>query len=317
MAVLYPFSERVARLLAAYPPQGQTHMWLPRVAAGLRDTFDAERCLVVLKRICLQVRHREIPEREIREAVSFAYGAPRSERPRGCSVRHGERRRARTTFDWPDADEEVMEQIMGSESPAFDPTSDVELSAGDALIALFDPEDLICAGPDQMTAMIRPVEETVLDAALLQFVVPNPMRGLEAVNKAGKPSKRCQANVRERRFLVTEFDLPGQSHRDQACLIGRLKELMPLVMVVDSGGKSLHAWFFVHGVEAGELARFFGYACCLGADPSRWDPCGWLRMPGGLRRRAEGQPVRQRIVFFAPAVLVDVAATGTEGTSDE
>jgi len=73
-------------------------------------------------------------------------------------------------------------------------------------------------------------------------------------------------------------------------------------MVVDSAGKSLHGWFALRGVPEAERVRFFGYACALGADPSRWDVCGWLRMPGGLRRRPEGAPVRQDVVYLGEDV---------------
>jgi hypothetical protein len=67
---------------------------------------------------------------------------------------------------------------------------------------------------------------------------------------------------------------------------------------VDSGGKSVHAWYRVDGMSAREQASFFAHACLLGADRTRWDTCGWLRMPGGLRVKSDGQQVRQKVLFW-------------------
>ena len=303
MASLYPFPQRTAELLERFPPQGETHHWLAQVAAGLRGTFPEARCAVVLRRLCEHVRHRQIPEREIEAAVRFAYGlASETRRPRsdGTVVPSPGSRPRRTAYEWPPADVATIERVIEGTDPMFDVTRDSEMTAEGALLTLFESGDLICAGPTQMTALVRPLRETAADAALMQFIVPNPMKGVEAVNKVGEVSRRCQANVKERRYLVAEFDLPGRDHGAQARLITALGRALPCCMVVDSGGKSLHAWFAVRGMDEDEMARFFGYACGLGADRTRWDPCGWLRMPGGLRRRAEGAPVLQRIVYFEP-----------------
>jgi hypothetical protein len=301
MAGLYPVSQGTAELLERFPPQGETHRWLARVAAGLRGTFTEERCVGVLRRLCEHVRHRRIPEREIAAAVRFAYGSSVSRSSflvPGCEKTPTIGSSRRATYDWPAADGELIERVILETAPGFDAAGDSEITAEEALLALFESGDLLCAGATQMSALVRPLAETVVDAGLMQFVVPNPMKGAEAVNKAGERSARCQANVKERRYLVAEFDLPGRGHEAQARLVTALGRALPCCMVVDSGGKSLHAWFAVRGMAETDMARFFGYACGLGADRSRWDPCGWLRMPGGLRRRDEGAPVRQRIVYF-------------------
>ena len=66
----------------------------------------------------------------------------------------------------------------------------------------------------------------------------------------------------------------------------------------EKAGKSLHGWFRVQHLGRRDQVRFFWMACLLGADPTRWDLCGWLRMPGGLRM-VDGVPsVRQRILYF-------------------
>jgi len=129
------------------------------------------------------------------------------------------------------------------------------------------------------------------------------MRGTLAMNHAGRPSARCQNNVMVRRYLVAEFDDPGLGKRKQAQLATALGDMAPLVMAVDSGGKSVHAWYAVEAMARRDQARFFAVACLLGADPTRWDICGWLRMPGGLRSRPDGGRVRQKILYWSPASL--------------
>jgi len=296
MALIYPFSQRTAGQLESFPPQGCTHRWLAQVAAGLRDTFPPERCATVLARLCGEVRHRRITDREVQDAVAFAYGQPRP--PTGARKIMPALTKPRTSFDWPSADPALMEQVIRDMEPLFDASGDTGLTAAGAIRQLYDPDDLLCTGPSQLSALVRSVEDTARDAEFMQFIVPNPMKGLEAMNKKGELSKRCQANVKERRYLVAEFDLPDQGHDAQARLITALAKKLPCCMVVDSGGKSLHAWFAVRGMIEPEAAQFFGFACGLGADATRWDPCGWLRMPGGLRVRPDGTRVRQRIVYF-------------------
>ena len=74
----------------------------------------------------------------------------------------------------------------------------------------------------------------------------------------------------------------------------------PLILVVDSGGKSLHGWFRVDHLGLRDQARLFAVGCLLGCDPTRWDLCGWLRMPGGLRQVQGVRSARQRLLHPAP-----------------
>lgn len=297
MAELYPFSEYVRRLLAEGPEPGRTHRWLAQVAAGLRTVLSPEACVAFLREVCdTQVRHRVVPDDEIENAVAFAYGDGRKS---GGGVNKA--------LGWPEMDWGVVRKVVSEEGkPNIEHrTSNVQhRSAGEVLRDLFRPGELVCAGLDSAKPEIRVVEEWGDDAERMQFVCVNPMRGQWGTNLKGTRSKRCQNNVRLRRHVVAEFDDPGTDKAMQAKLIAWLGKLAPLVLVVDSGGKSLHGWFRVEGMPARDQARFFAMACVLGADRTRWDVCGWLRMPGGTRRshvgdgRLEmGDGVRQRILF--------------------
>jgi hypothetical protein len=304
MANLYPFSSRTAERLAAMPGAGGTHRWLAQVASGLSHLLPAEKCADFLRRCCDEhVMHRRIPNREIVGAVKMAYGATPTG---GASANFGRR-----ALEWPAPDAAVIQKMLATVEPLFDGTTSTGLRPGDVLPSLFRPGELVCTGADSEHAVIRPVKYVLADAEGLQFICVNPMRGLLDVNLAGRPSVRCQNNVMARRYLVAEFDDASLTKRQQAQLASALADAAPLVMAVDSGGKSVHAWYAVERMRRQDQARFFAVCCMLGADPTRWDICGWLRMPGGLRVRPDPstgsgqavQQVRQRILYFNDAVL--------------
>jgi hypothetical protein len=296
MAVLYPFSIRTAELLAEAPAAGGTHRWLAQAASGLCRVLTAEACASFLRQCCeMHVTHRQVPEREIAAAVGLAYGRAvgSGQLAVGSRVNYG--RRALT---WPEAEAELIANVTAYAIPLFDGVTETGHTAADVLPKLFRPGEPVCTGAVSERALVRPVEAAVTDADRMQFICVNPMRGAEALNKVGKPSARCQSNVAVRRYLVAEFDDPGLTKLQQAQLASALAESAPLVMAVDSGGKSVHAWYRVEAMARQDQARFFALACALGADSTRWDICGWLRMPGGLRVKADGSRVRQRILYW-------------------
>ena len=306
MAGISPLSPRTVEFLARPPVAGETHIWLARAAGRLRTALPRERCAEFLRQVCTRsVVHRHVPDREIMAAVVLAYDtAPstaRSLAPRsGCRGVEGAgfatRRRVPT---WPKMDEHAVQKVLALQGGAlFDPAVDTGLSAEDALTALFSAGELVCGG----AACERPVARRLEDwagADAAQFVCPNPLKGMTGLTKDGRVSVRCQSNIAVRRWVIVECDSPALGKPMQAKIASVLARGLPLRLVVDSGGKSLHGWFACEGVEEGEVAKFFWLACALGADPSRWDPCGWVRMPGGLRRKPDGSTVRQRVVYAA------------------
>ncbi len=291
MAELYPFSNRTVELLRAAPTPGQTHRWLAKAACGLRHVLDADTCFAFLRQCCDKyVQHRVVPDDEIEAAVDFAYEGDGNPKPGALS----------RSIEWPQVSLSLIERVLRDAKPLFDPDADTGLTARDVLPRLFHSHEFVCVGPTSRSALVRSLSATLPDAGLQQFIVPNPMRGRSALNFRGKPSPRCQNNTGLRRHLVIEFDGPTLTKPIQAVLLSKLAGFVPLIMVVDSGGKSLHGWFRVAHLGFRDQARLFAVGCLLGGDPTRWDLCGWLRMPGGLRQ-VEGVPaVRQRILHFAP-----------------
>lgn len=128
----------------------------------------------------------------------------------------------------------------------------------------------------------------------MQFIVANTMTAVTGINQSGKLSARCHDNAtRSRRYQVIEFD--RGTLQEQAAILSSLhSSKTPLVLVVWSGGKSLHGWFHVERLSEYEKQRFFRHSVFLGADSSLWDPAKLVRMPGG--RRDSG--VRQEILHF-------------------
>ena len=125
----------------------------------------------------------------------------------------------------------------------------------------------------------------------LALIVPNAMKSVWGTTQGGRESQRCLANVGARKFLVVEQDQGSED--EQASVIHYLGGFLKLMLVVHSGGKSLHGWFYVEGLEIG---WFMNSACQLGADGSMRSSIQLARMPDGTRENGQ----RQRIIYFDP-----------------
>lgn len=288
MSVVYPFSARTAAHLAVPPDAGGTHLWLARAAAGIAagGKVDRESCRRFLRDVCNGwVSHRAIPEREIEGALRLAYDTPRDPNRKSGP-------------QWPRLVDAERQSAHVTAEPLFDGVTDTGLTAPEALAGLFQPDELLCVGWICEAPLIRRVCEWMPTAGATQFIVANPMKGFLGLTKEGKESARCQSNVAERRYVVAEFDDATFGKTEQARVASALAQGMPLVLAVDSGGKSLHCWFDVRGRNDNEVGSFFAAATMFGADRTRWDPCGWVRMPGGLRKDSDGSSKKQKIVFW-------------------
>jgi hypothetical protein len=104
---------------------------------------------------------------------------------------------------------------------------------------------------------------------------------------------------RERSKHGTEAQYRAAKKDEQASVLLHLARFAPLTLIVDSGGKSLHGWYFCEGQSETLLRKFMRLAVSLGADPATWSRCHFVRMPDG--RRDNG--TRQAIKFFNPETL--------------
>ena len=130
-------------------------------------------------------------------------------------------------------------------------------------------------------------------------VIPNPLTGQEGQTKSGEPSHRADSCVRSHRFAVVEFD--GLSREDQIRFWSAIK--LPVAALIDSGGKSLHAWVKVDcpGAEAWERdverRLYMERLIPLGVDSTCRNEARLSRLPGHFR----GETNRwQRVLYLAP-----------------
>jgi hypothetical protein len=90
---------------------------------------------------------------------------------------------------------------------------------------------------------------------------------------------RCKANVESQPFLVVESD--ELSHEDFVAVINFLKQRLKLRAVVDTAGKSLHAWFdYPTDPQVAELRVILKELKC---DEAMFRPSQPVRLPGVRR----------------------------------
>jgi hypothetical protein len=197
-----------------------------------------------------------------------------------------------------------------------------DTDAADNIVDLLFPDgDILCvAGSIYYQVAYRHGD---LDEPLgtVPFIVPNPMR-TEGVFEKDVFSPKTNANVLYRRWLCVEWDIPvddsipsfwrplvkewsatGVTRKDaQTRLLAHLSTFqLKLGMVVDSGGKSLHAWFAVAHANESQIEHFMRYAISIGADPAGRVPSQFFRMPHGTRENGKRQPV----LFIDPKTLTN------------
>ena len=267
--------------------------------------------------------------------------APAPARP-AATAPATQRARKPATRKWPLPDLAAIEQIalIGTRLADLQARSTFNFTGLECYTAwilqqIFPPDALLCLGLDHKSTVTMPLSEWLTrHVEIWQFIVPSPMTALRGltVGAHAHEGNRSLANTGERRFLVVECDFSeyakdGKTETRYAGLIRRLRarnvsvadmcaavvvnlaELLPLVMVVNSGGKSLHGWFYVAEQEEADLLDFMSLAVSLGADHATWTRCQFVRLPGGARTNgvwptvenlnAEGEiGVRQTVEYF-------------------
>ena len=153
---------------------------------------------------------------------------------------------------------------------------------------------MLCCGASQSDFRTAPLSFFQDLCEDLQFIVPSPMSSIWGVGQSGKRSQHTLDNTGNRKYLVVEFDTGA--HIDHAAFLHNLNRIIPITMVVHSGNKSLHGWFYVEGMSEAKQANFFMEATKLGADTATWNKSLFVRMPKGTR--ADG--TRQEILYFTP-----------------
>ena len=143
-----------------------------------------------------------------------------------------------------------------------------------------------------------------------KFLNPANFKKVEGVPNTNHPknkvSTRCNDNVKARRWVVLEYD-PDKSKDESTKLIESerfntfamaMAQFAPLVMALDTGGKSTHFWFDASDVKPATRRGFFNLACLHGADPRLAVKSQIARMPNTPSAGDGRGP--QKVLYYDP-----------------
>jgi hypothetical protein len=299
----------VRDMLASPPRRGQgLNLWFFRVTRVLH-AFRSPGDIIELLRAATHgepLQHNEI-ERAVERSKALAWrpgGPPVEHRPAHPKLEP--ERRARVIAQ----EACTLSQLIAASPEQF--SADGEPQTERVIDAMFPDSPLLCVASNRWNAATRPRKTWGGHLARLPYMVPNPMRAKIGINQDGERSERCLDNVGPRRYLVIDQDQGYGTEDEQVAVIKHLARCLRLVLVMHSGGKSLHAWFAAAGVPEERIDQFFNLACHLGADPQMLVPCQLARIPDG--RRENGN--RQRLIFFDPEAVPSVSTTRQESAQE-
>jgi hypothetical protein len=158
-----------------------------------------------------------------------------------------------------------------------------------AFLGLFAPEDVVWVGEKINSGHKRnlPCFRTARDwLARLASLSPCQFTCGSVFQPGG--FSRSDGAVKHRRFLIVESDRPDIDKDAFGAIIRWLREEhgLALAAVVDTAGKSLHAWFRFPGSVPTEMLRIVLPA--MGCDPKMFSASQPARLPGANRRDKEG-----------------------------
>jgi hypothetical protein len=164
-----------------------------------------------------------------------------------------------------------------------------------AALSLYSGEEYLYIG-GKYDKVVRTVSEwrQVFESrqeASWPHIMPNPVDGQAHELSTGNKSFRCDAAVSAYRFVVIEFDELVKPDQFALWFTIISKNLLDVALLLDSGGKSLHAWVRVNlpdraawETEVGK--RIYGpqgVFSCMGADRACRNPSRLSRLPGHYR----------------------------------
>lgn len=220
----------------------------------------------------------------------------------------------------PDAKEEMLVRFRRTPTSALVENSPGKLATPAIVIVnrLFNDDDIINIQHGalevgtlvQLSKLPAFLESHSCPLEDYKFLNPANFKKVEGVpnskHATNKISTRCNDNVKARRWVVLEFD-PDKTKDEKTKLIEterfntfamEMANFAPLVMAVDTGGKSIHFWFDASNVKPAVRRGFFNLACLHGADPRLAVKSQIARMPNTPSAGDGRGP--QRLVYFDP-----------------
>lgn len=169
----------------------------------------------------------------------------------------------------------------------------IPLTGQEAIGGLFEDSDMVFIQPELNCRPLefcrRVGEWKSMDLKSYQYTTHNP--------SVENPTGRNEQNLNgQRKYLLHEVDDKTITFEQQLGLIKQLESIVPLKMVVSSGGKSLHAWFHW---KPGRRDDFLILSQKLGGDVRFANGSQLCRLPWGTRRK-QGEPLsaEQPIIFW-------------------
>ena len=240
---------------------------------------------------------RPVTHREIQDAIKKAFDTETPRRLTPRVVVDGEKLKTMIL----ERGIEFTENSLLEASPVpIDWT--VDRDGIEVLRRLYAPEERLFLGTkyDGGPQYVQPVSEWIRRMSrgfMPPHIVPNPLTGKQGATKDGKPSYRADACVEKFRFAVLEFD--SMPREQQIWFWAGVK--LPVAALIDSGGKSIHAWVRIDAQSAAEWTerveeKLFDVLGAVGIDSSCKNEARLSRTPGHLR---DGNRP-QRVLYLAP-----------------
>lgn len=256
----------------------------------LEEGYDENQVFTFLRKAADRVTDRIVPDREIHGAILSA-----KEKMAGGTL---------NTPRWPVYNESLRNEIVSKSGVSIDQlASSSEKQVQDPwfyISKLYRPNEYVCLASmsSVFATMTRDAWQPWLTSYSYEYINPSPMTGEYGMTKDGKTSAHTLDNTGPRTYQVVEFDFGAAN--EHAAILWHLAQKAKLVLIVYSGGKSLHGWYNVRGWSEAEATQFFNAAVELGADPKMWSRCQFSRLPAGRNNKTGKQ---QTVVIFEPRHL--------------
>lgn len=299
-------------LAAIPPPGGGCHPTLLRVSnLGVLAGVTPDQIFSDIRQ-AVPPGARRIPDREIETAIQKALtdhtGGTYTPRPRPAPLVQDGAAALRAIISQGRIDNEAdlwgLSPVRLLGAPQDDPALLLE--------ALYKPGDLLFVGdrtdPGILGDTIRPAADWIThfrnNGPTSPHVILNPLTGSPAPKKTGDgDTLRGDANVADFRYVVIEFD--GLDRESQIRFWSAAK--LPVVALIDSGNRSVHAWVDVQKLAVVTSAdqwsteirqRLYDRILTpMGADPACANPARLSRLPGHFRAEKKSY---QRLLWLSP-----------------
>lgn len=270
------------------PMCGGLHQNLFTAAAFLlEEGFSLEEAFAMLREASNAVEDRDVPDREIYSAIDYAHHRVTGQSAPGVA--------------WPAMNLAWRVEILNRYRMDMQKLKEcipTPRSTLTYLHSLYRETDLLCIGKTSYefrTVRLHDIPQNNQDLHLCEFINPSPMSSYAGLTESGDWSEHAKANTGPRVYGVIEFD-SGEPH-EHAAILKYLGTKLRLVMMVFSGGKSLHGWFKTTHATEKILEGFYQEAVSLGADSKMFSPTQFSRLPMGWNARTHKT---QRVIYFNP-----------------